>query len=105
MNRNDEPLKQYDMPPGPPPSLRHISGVSAPSRVPVKPHGGTRCHQFTLHGPNLLRARLRKGQVMGPDQLEFDKVEGVGVVIVLVPLQSGLHDVIVLGAQFTVGTF
>lgn len=42
---------------------------------------------------------------MGPDQLEFDKVEGVGVVIVLVPLQSGLHDVIVLGAQFTVGTF
>lgn len=42
---------------------------------------------------------------MGPDQLEFDKVEGVGVVVVLVPSQSGLHDIIVLGAQFTVGAF
>jgi len=42
---------------------------------------------------------------MGPDQLELDKVKGVGIVIVLVPLQSGLHDVVVLGAQFTVGGF
>jgi hypothetical protein len=42
---------------------------------------------------------------MGPDQLEFDKVKGVSVVIVLVPLQSSLHDIIVLGAQFIVGTF
>ena len=42
---------------------------------------------------------------MGPDQLEFDKVEGVGVIVVLVPLQSGLHDIIVLGAQFIIGAF
>jgi hypothetical protein len=39
---------------------------------------------------------------MTPDQLEFD---GVGVVLVLVPLQSELHGIIVLGAQLVVGAF
>jgi hypothetical protein len=42
---------------------------------------------------------------MAPDQLEFDKLEGVGVVLVLVPLQGELHGVIVLGAQLIVGAF
>ena len=71
----------------------------------MEPHGGPYGHQFTLHRPNFLRARLGEGQVVGPDQLEFDEVEGVGIFIVLVPLQSGLHDIIVLGAHFTIGTF
>lgn len=42
---------------------------------------------------------------MGPDQLELDKIEGVRVVFVLIPLQSGLHGIIVLGAQLIVGEF
>ena len=42
---------------------------------------------------------------MGPNQQELDKVEGVEVVLVPVPLQSGLHDVVVLGAQFVITTF
>ena len=42
---------------------------------------------------------------MGPDQLELDKIEGVRMVLVLVPLQSGLHGIIVLGAQLTVRAF
>ena len=92
------------MPPGPPPSLCRIIGVS-PSRIPVEPHGGPYSHQFTPHRPNLLRARLRKGQVMAPDQLELDKFEGVRVVLVFVPLQSGLHGVVVMGAQFVVTGF
>ena len=71
----------------------------------MEPHGSPYGHQFTLHRPNLLRARLREGQVVGSDQLEFNEVEGVRIFIVLVPLQSGLHDIIVLGAQFTIGTF
>ena len=70
----------------------------------MEPHCGPYGHQLAPHRPNLLRARFRKGQVMAPDQLEFDKVESVRVVLVLVPLQSGLHGIIVLGAQLIVGT-
>ena len=71
----------------------------------MEPHGCRYGHQFTLHRPNLLRARLRKGQVVGPNQLEFDEIKGIGVVIALVPLQSSLHDIIVLGAEFIIGAF
>jgi len=42
---------------------------------------------------------------MGPNQLEFDKLEGVRVILVLVPLQSDLHGIVVLGAQLIVGAF
>ena len=42
---------------------------------------------------------------MASDQLELDKFEGVGAVLVLVPLQSRLHGVIVMGAQFVVTNF
>ena len=42
---------------------------------------------------------------MAPDQLQFDKLEGVRIVLVLVPLQSDLHGIVVMGAQFIVGTF
>lgn len=41
---------------------------------------------------------------MASDQLKFDELEGVRVVLVLVPLQSCLHDIVVLGTQLIVGT-
>ena len=105
MNRNNRPFKQHDVPPGPPPSLRRVSRVSASPRVPVEPHRSPHGHQFAPHGPDLLRARLRKRQVVAPDQLKFDKLEGVRVFFFLVPLQGDLHGVVVLGAQLIVGTF
>ena len=42
---------------------------------------------------------------MAPNQLELNKLKGVRVVVVLVPLQSGLHDIVILGAQLIVGAF
>ena len=71
----------------------------------METHSGPYCHQLAPHRPYLLRPRFRKGQVMAPDQLELHKLEGVRVILVLVPLQRGLHGVIVLGAQLIVGTF
>ena len=41
---------------------------------------------------------------MTPDQLKFDKLEGVRVVLVLVPSQADLHGIVVLGAQLIIGT-
>lgn len=79
--------------------------MSVPTRVPVETHGSPNGHQLPSHTPNLLHVRLRKGQVVGPDQLKFDQLEAVRVVLVLVPLQGGLHDIIVLGAEFIVGAF
>ena len=71
----------------------------------METHSGPYGHQLAPHRPDLLRSRFRKGQVMTPDQLEFHEFEGVRVILVLVPLQRGLHGVIVLGAQLIVGTF
>lgn len=71
----------------------------------MEPHSRADGHQFTPNRPNLLRVRLRKGQVMAPNQLELNKLKGVRVVVVLVPLQSGLHDIVILGAQLIVGAF
>ena len=71
----------------------------------MEPHRGPHGHQLAPHGPDLLRACLREGQIMAPDQLKFDKLERVRVVLVLVPLQGDLHGVVVLGAQFIIGTF
>ena len=42
---------------------------------------------------------------MGPGQLKFNKLEGVRVVLVLVPLQGQLHSFVVSGAQLIVGAF
>ena len=104
-NRNDEPLEQYNVPPGPPPSLRSVTGVSASSRIPVEPHGSPHGHQLTLYRPNLLRVRLGKRQIMAPNQLELHKLKGVRIVVVFVPLQSGLHEIVVLSAQLIVSAF
>lgn len=42
---------------------------------------------------------------MTSHQLELHKLKGVRAVVVLVPLQSILHDIVVLGAQLIVGAF
>jgi len=42
---------------------------------------------------------------MRSDQLKFDKLEGVRVVLILVPSQSSLHGIVVLGTELVVGTF
>ena len=42
---------------------------------------------------------------MTPNQLELYKLKGVRLVVVLVPSQSGLHDIVVLGTQLIIGVF
>ena len=71
----------------------------------MESHGSPHGNQLTPDRPNFLRTRLRKGQVVAPDQLELHKLKGVRVVVVLVPSQSGPHDIIVLGAQLVVRAF
>lgn len=42
---------------------------------------------------------------MTSNKLELHELKGVRVVVVLVPLQGALHDVVVLGAELVVGAF